>query len=470
MKKHWPFFIFSLALFLLISGPSTFSQGMFMDGLWYASISRNLSEGIGSFWNLAFTQTLYPEFHEHPPLAFGLQSLIFRVFGDHFLVERVYSLLMTLISASLIWAIWKQLTRNYSTAWIPIFIFFTIPVIWWSTSNNMLENTMTVFTTLAVFFMIRSLQNKRFTYLILTGVSLYLAALSKGPVAFFVITLPFWMAIRLPTYSFKKGLIDTLLLILGFLFIGGLVAVLNPESTENIWMYIEKQILGSLENPSHITPRYAILLMLANNLLNALIFIALVLFFTRKQKGLKTKNHWISILIALGFSGFFPVMITLKQSGFYILPVYPILSIALGLILYDRLLFLTQRLYEKQKTYTWIKRVSVFMLLLSVVLIFIYPSFVGREKEEIADIQHMLEEIPVNSIMGIEPENAMDWSLHGYFYRFAHISIDYKNKKKHTYTIVRKGYSSPFLNGYLKVDLPTTQFELYRLDPSDQLN
>ena len=48
------------------------SEGMFMDGLYYATIANNLANNIGSFWFLHFTNTEFPIFHEHPPLAFGM--------------------------------------------------------------------------------------------------------------------------------------------------------------------------------------------------------------------------------------------------------------------------------------------------------------------------------------------------------------------------------------------------------------
>jgi hypothetical protein len=49
--KNLPFYVIVLALFIGVTAKSLFTDGMFMDGLWYAAISRNLAEGIGSFWS-----------------------------------------------------------------------------------------------------------------------------------------------------------------------------------------------------------------------------------------------------------------------------------------------------------------------------------------------------------------------------------------------------------------------------------
>ena len=89
--------------------PRLAQRGMFVDGVTYASIARNLSEGRGSFWSPSYTATVYPQFHEHPPFGFWLQSWWFRVLGDHLFVERAYSLAAAIGTALLIALIWRRL-------------------------------------------------------------------------------------------------------------------------------------------------------------------------------------------------------------------------------------------------------------------------------------------------------------------------------------------------------------------------
>jgi hypothetical protein len=88
---------------------------MFMDGVKYAAISRNMAEGIGSFWRPFFAHSFWlpydngPYFSGHPPLQFGLQALLFRLLGDTPVVENVYNLLILTTHIGLIAGIWKQL-------------------------------------------------------------------------------------------------------------------------------------------------------------------------------------------------------------------------------------------------------------------------------------------------------------------------------------------------------------------------
>ena len=78
-------------MLVALTVPRMTARGMFGDGLLYATMARNMSVGVGSFWKPALSATSYIEFYEHPPLGLALQSLAFRAFGDHFAVERVYA-------------------------------------------------------------------------------------------------------------------------------------------------------------------------------------------------------------------------------------------------------------------------------------------------------------------------------------------------------------------------------------------
>ena len=72
-----PLFVIVIGTFLTLCGAQLFSDGMFMDGLAYAALSKNMAIGYGSFWYPHLSDTLWNEFHEHPGLGLWLQSLFF---------------------------------------------------------------------------------------------------------------------------------------------------------------------------------------------------------------------------------------------------------------------------------------------------------------------------------------------------------------------------------------------------------
>ena len=141
-SNNTPFWLLLIGLFLILVSNSLLTEGMFFDGVTYASISRNMAEGQGTFWNPHYTQTLYPEFRQHPPLALGMEALAFKAFGDHLWVEKAYSVLMFLLSGLLIALIWKRTTNNIRWAWLPLLFWLAMPLVTWCATNNMLENTM----------------------------------------------------------------------------------------------------------------------------------------------------------------------------------------------------------------------------------------------------------------------------------------------------------------------------------------
>ena len=57
---------------------------MTWDGVLYATIARNMADGTCGPWEPMVSETFMRHFHEHPPLAFWLEAVFFRMLGDHF--------------------------------------------------------------------------------------------------------------------------------------------------------------------------------------------------------------------------------------------------------------------------------------------------------------------------------------------------------------------------------------------------
>jgi hypothetical protein len=55
------------------------SYGMFLDGITYASMARNMAQNSGSFWRPYYTATVAPRFYDQSPSGFWLQSWAYRL-------------------------------------------------------------------------------------------------------------------------------------------------------------------------------------------------------------------------------------------------------------------------------------------------------------------------------------------------------------------------------------------------------
>ena len=170
-----PFWLLISGLMILLTVPKLIQDGMFLDAMLYTCVSHNLSNGIGTFWFPQYSPSLfsgYPFFLEHPPLVFGIQALFFRLLGDSMYVERLYVFLTMCITAFLIGRLWKDIYKDEEglngISWLPVLFWIAIPTWFWSYSNNMMENTMTIFDLCAVILIYRASRSEKIMYMRMT--------------------------------------------------------------------------------------------------------------------------------------------------------------------------------------------------------------------------------------------------------------------------------------------------------------
>jgi len=462
-NKYLPFYLIVFTLFFALTAKSLFTDGMFMDGLWYAAISRNLSEGMGSFWDLYFSQTIYQHFHEHPPLAFGLQSILFSIFGDHILVERFYSFFTFIITGWIITLIWRKTTaeKYRNMAWLPLLFWVIIPLNTWCVSNNLLENTMMIFTGLSVLFIIESREKKRWLKLSLAGVMIYLAFITKGPVALFPLSLPFWIFAFNKNFRFKDFITDTMIIVAAAVLSVFIVYLIFPESFDSLLIYFDKQVIGSLRNAQTVDSRFYILWNLFNNLIPVLLLMLIVFFATIKSKISSDTSKWVYIFLGLGLSGVIPIMISMKQSSFYMLASIPFFSILLADLIAPRIWFLIDKIDFNGKGFKRFKYISSFLLFAVITFTILQADRVDRDKVLIKDVRSIIEVVDDNSTVAIPHEIWDNWTLHGYFLRYGKVSLDFDNKFNNRFLVVNKGYKGDIINDYNKYPLDMELFELY---------
>lgn len=129
-NKNIYYYIFIFSLFLGIAAPQVFSDGMFLDGLYYASIAHNLSKGFFDMWHLSFSPSFDVHFYGHPPLQMWLEALMYKYVADSIYVERIYSLLTYLISGFLIYKLWINIVKDRykKLGWLPLFLWIITPL------------------------------------------------------------------------------------------------------------------------------------------------------------------------------------------------------------------------------------------------------------------------------------------------------------------------------------------------------
>ncbi|CAI6166306.1 MAG: hypothetical protein SPLUMA2_SPLUMAMAG2_01318 [uncultured Sulfurimonas sp.] len=198
------------------------------------SIASTLANGSSSFWHLHFTDTLFNNFYEHPPLGLFTMAIPFYIFGDTLVIDKLYGIVSGIILAMLISSIVGLINKEYkrNTLFLSLFYFLAFPIVSNTLENNLLEIPATFFILLSVYIFLRYTisPQKSFIYSFAFSLSLLAAFLVKGPVAIFTFALPFFYFLLFhKTYSFEK-LFKFYLLRLLFTIIFGLILYLYPAS------------------------------------------------------------------------------------------------------------------------------------------------------------------------------------------------------------------------------------------------
>ena len=459
------FYLLAIGVFLIIVCKDILANGMFLDGLIYSTVSKNLAHGLGTFWNPHFSATLLQNFHEHPPLAFGIQNIFFKISGDSRFADRFYSLTTVFVTGIVLLKIWK--TLGYENGWIPLFIWLTTATVFWTSYNNLLENTLTVFTTLSVLSYLNYEKKKKIYLLLLSGIGLALGFLTKGFVAFFPWTLPFMLWLFLRHKTFGRMVTESTCLLFITITPLFLLVLFFPVARISLLEYFNHQVIESLKNGITVDSRLDIIKRMLNEIAPAAGLCILFYILGRFSKvQIVNGNENIKksmVFIFLGLTGVLPVMISMKQSGFYILPTYPFFSLGAAIFMYTYIDDFIGRIDFKSRRFLFFRWTGYGIFSIGILLSLWFSDGYSRDSDKIKDTYKVLSVVPAGSIININPGMYGDWSLHAYFARFKNVSLDSDLNNIREYLLIKNEYYSDTLSSrYSIVNINATDYLLFK--------
>jgi len=469
------FLLFTVAVLLALVLPDLLQHGMFMDGTQYAIIAKNYAEGKGTFW-FPFLSTSCEKhgqnaFLEHPPLIYFLQSFFFKLGGDSFLCERMYCLLMLLLSACLIGVIWREIfkknERYKDFFWFPILLWIIIPTVSWSFKSNMHENTLGVFVLASVYFLLRSVHDRKYIFVLLSGVFVFLGTFSKGlpglfPIVFYVI---YYFCFR--DITVKKVVGNTVLVLLVPVLTYFLLVKFNTAAKESLYFHVKERLLYRIANNPQVESRWIVLYWLFCDLLvpiALLLPISGFMFSKRKIQPLEfdepgTKKYFFLFLL-LGLCGVLPLALTLVQRAVYYAPALPFLSIALALLTIAAIDELVALLNKSKKALRFFAVLSG--TLLCVVIIYSCFVFGGiwRDEAEFNDANKIANVTGKDNYISSKAEIYQEWGFQYYLLRYYNVTID-PNSKQRPYFLIDKNELLADTN-YADTQLELSRYKLFR--------
>lgn len=471
--KNLPFWLITIGIIIVLTLPILVKDGMFMDAMLYTSVAHNLSQGIGTFW---FPQFSYnnmsglTSFHEQPSLGLGIQACFFKLFGSGMYTERIYTFLMLVMAVWLIVLLWKEIYRSdnelQKQAWLPLLLWITIPVCYWSYCNNMMENTMNIFVLPAVLFSYRSCKANKdvIVYVFLSGLCIFLASLTKGLPGLFPIVIPFIYWLTIGNITFRRVFTATLILV-GIPLLLYSLLMLYPESKDSLTIYFTKRVLGRIQNEPVVSSRLSILWQLFMNMLPQLGLAAIVLIIA-KRKQIRTEGIYQKtglFFVITGLAGTLPLMATLVQKGFYMVPALPYFAIGLAMYMGPYTKELVETISNQRNMYRIISIAGIVILCFSLGFTISQIGKTSRNKELLHDVYAIGKIVPDHSVVAIPNNSDMwnEWDLQCYLMRYYNISID--PNKPHIFYVDNVNHHGQLPEKY-KLVAHLEQYDLFKED------
>lgn len=432
MSLNKSLYILLLAVIIVLYGANIATHGMFTDGTIYATIAHNMHMNAGDIWHPYFSDYIMNTFHEHPTLAFWLQSLTYKILGNAFWVDKVYQVIMLLLNIVVIIAIWKAVFKSKKMAWLPVLLWITIGKVIWSFNNNCLENTLCLFSLLAILVLIKqqlSKSNLLWSWA-LSSLLLWLAFFSKGFPGLFPLGFYFaWFISQINRLSIKQFMVNTLGLLLVFSAFGSVFFLLNNDAYINISTYINTQVLESIAGERVIVSRTWILQVMFNELIPLLLLLAIYFTTIKIKKRVdfipdKITTSWALFFLMVGLMASLPIIVSPKQLSFYVIPSTPYFVLA-GAILMSPML----NSLSKVKNLKVLKRVriaTITILFGSVAFAWFNAGKYMRNKSELQDLAIIAKEIKAHNenVVMLSPALIQDWSVMSYLKRYYNINTN----------------------------------------------
>ena len=383
---------FSWAIAAVLLLPLLFTQGMFFDGLTFATIARNLNEGVGQFWSPQYTPYVHPEYFEHPPFSFAIHSVFYRLFGDQAWVDRFYAYTLYGLSILMIRRIWALLIPSAHRSWIPQLLWTLTPTVLWVHQNNLLEAPLNAAVLAVVWLLIEGTWKKNYLWSALAGILFFLALGIKGPVALFpLIVLPL-IAVLFKEFR-VNALISMVVMTLSSSVLFSYFYTYEPDFAKFFEGYLNQQLLPSLRG---LRGTESSVLLSLGELTKQLALPVLVLILLAWRRGRSYPLRRESILMfCIAICATLPFLFLHRQEHYYFMPSMAFWMLAFGM------------LYEQApwpwgiNRKSWVKYISLMNLVLwsfAIILTLYFSKSPSRDKHTIRAYRSMANDIDLQAI------------------------------------------------------------------------
>jgi len=324
-----------------------------------------------------------------PPLYMWWTAVMFRLFGVNEYTAKLTSALSGLSLIILIYFIGKKLYDH----WVGLFssvILLTTNYFLAKTQRCMVDILLALLITLAVWFFIKSMDNKK--YLLLFGFSTGLAVLTKSVMGLFPLIIAFsWMLV--PGIRKKINIGYLLMGILVMLAVSTPWFIMQWVEFGNVFLYkqftagvFNRSIYGTMGVPGNVyrwTDYFKYIPIMAGQSMPWFIF-AVMGFVKLAKKAITQKDTKAIMLMSWAAIIFICVSIPTIKRPWYIISIYPVLSIIAANLI-------NQWLDEPKRMKT-IKALLIAGFALNIFMLTVPVSFVKQSNADIKNLSAVIRE------------------------------------------------------------------------------
>ena len=289
--------------------------------------------------------------------------------------------------------------------------------------------------------------------------------LSKGFPGLFPLAFFFCYHIVLLNYaSLRKIVADTALLLCIFLVLSLLFLSLNHPAREFLNQYINTQVLEGITGQRIIRPRWHIMQKLFTELLIMISITAILLgSYYRTNVGAvfnhKITNQRFLQFFLIGLSASAPIMISLKQLSYYIVPSLPYFAIAFSMLAAPVMDAYISRINAKTTGFRIFRIAGVVLLAIALTITLINFKDYGKYENKLKVVEEIGERLPPGISISISKSLYHEYGLMALFQRKFFISLDRSGKMQEFHLLKT---SDPIPAGYHPLDFKLHGFILLR--------
>lgn len=332
----------------------------------YAKVAKNVYE-TGDYFSLYWRNTQNNWF-EKPPLFFALTSMSFHLFGVSEFSAKFVSAFFALLTLIVIYKFGKSLGSSVIGYFAMIVLTLNTSYLYYS-RMAMLDVTLTFFILTGIYFYYQGFIKSKTYFYFLSGLMLGLAVLTKslvGLLPFFGFGLFGIILIVLKKDSLLNQL-KKLLLVFGTTFVIAApwhfyMYYLHSDSFLNSYFgyHLFERFSTEIEDKGEVWYWYYIVIRNTMRIWFLFLIVGLIFMFYRMYKSkisLETLSY--IFLICLSLVIFVAFSVSSSKLKWYIMPIYPLTSLVVGVFLYQL------KMYLEKKSKSLV--VGLFFLFVSVV-------------------------------------------------------------------------------------------------------